>query len=242
MRFVSKFYRNGKLAKSINSTFIALIPKVDSPQRQNDFRPISLVGSLYKILAKLLANRLRLVIGNVMSEYQSAFVKNRQILDGILIAIEVVDEARKCQKELMLFKVDFEKAYDSVDLDYLDSVMERMSFPTVWRKWIRECVGTTTTSVLVKGSPIEEFYLDKGLRQGGPLFPFLFLLVVEGLSILMKAMVDNHLFEGYSVGTVNPMVVSHLQFVDDTLLVGVKSWANVRALWATLVFFRRCRD
>jgi hypothetical protein len=115
MRFIYEFHRNGKLTKGINSTFIALIPKVDSPQRLTDFRPISLVGSLYKILAKVLANRLRMVIGSMISESQTTFVKDRQILDGILIANEVVDEVRKSKIELMLFKVDFEKAYDSVD-------------------------------------------------------------------------------------------------------------------------------
>jgi hypothetical protein len=132
MRFISEFHRNGKLTKGINSTFIALIPKVDSPQRLNDFRPISLVGSLYKILAKVLANRLRLVVGSVISESQTTFVKDRQILDGILIANEVVDEARKSKKELLLFKVDFEKAYDSVDWGYLDAVMAKMAFPPLW--------------------------------------------------------------------------------------------------------------
>jgi hypothetical protein len=96
MRFITEFHQNGKLTKG--STFIALIPKVDSPQRLNEFRPISLVGSLYKILAKVLANRLRLVIGCVISESQTTFVKDRQILDGILIANEVVDEARKSKK------------------------------------------------------------------------------------------------------------------------------------------------
>ncbi|MCH85039.1 cysteine-rich receptor-like protein kinase, partial [Trifolium medium] len=147
MRFISEFHRNGKLTKGLNSTFIALIPKIDSPQRLNDFRPISLVGSLHKILAKVLVNRLRLVIGSVISEAQTAFVKDRQILDGILIANEVVDEARKSKKELMLFKVDFEKAYDFVDWGYLDDVMGKMSFPTLWRKWIKECVCTATASV-----------------------------------------------------------------------------------------------
>ncbi|PNX56678.1 cysteine-rich receptor-like protein kinase [Trifolium pratense] len=161
MRFLADFHRNGKLTKGVNSTFIALIPKIDSPQGLNDFRPISLVGSLYKILAKVLANRLRIVIGSVISESQSAFVKDRQILDGILIANEVVDEARKFKKDLMLFKVDFEKAYDSVDLGYLDDVMGRMSFPVLWRKWIRECVCTALASVLVNGSPTDEFPLQR---------------------------------------------------------------------------------
>jgi hypothetical protein len=237
MRFVSEFHRNGKLAKGINTTFIVLIPKVDNPQRLNEFRPISLVGSMYKIIAKLLANRLRLVINSVISETQSAFIQNRQILDGVLIANEVVDEASKLKKQLLLFKVDFEKAYDSVDWGYLDSVMEHMSFHVLWRKWIRECIGTATASVLVNGSPTDEFSLHRGLRQGDPLSPFLFLLAVEGLHILMKAMVDNQLFAGYSVGVASPVVVSHLQFADDTLLLSQKSWANVRALRATLVIF-----
>ncbi|CAJ2642053.1 unnamed protein product [Trifolium pratense] len=231
------FHRNGKLTKGINSTFIALIPKVDSPQRLNDFRPISLVGGIYKILAKVLANRLCLVIGSVISESQTAFVKDRQILDGILIANEIVDEARKSKKELMLFKVDFEKAYDSVDWSYLDKVMESMSFPTLWRKWIRECVGTATTSILVNGSPTDEFPLERGLRQGDLLSPFLFLLAAEGLNVLMEAMVARNLFEGYSLGEFDPISVTHLQFADDTLLMGAKSWANVWALRALLVLF-----
>jgi hypothetical protein len=95
---------------------------VDNPQKLTDFRPISLVISLYKILAKVLANGLRQVVGSVVSEVQSAFVKERQILDGILVANEVVDDARRNQKELILFKVDFEKAYDFVDWRYLDDV------------------------------------------------------------------------------------------------------------------------
>jgi hypothetical protein len=120
------------LSRGINSTFIALIPKVDNPQRLNDFQPISLVGCLYKILSKVLANRLRMVIRRVISETQSTFVKERQILDDILIANEVVDEARKSNKELMVFKVDFEKAYDSVDWGYLNEVMNKMAFPLLW--------------------------------------------------------------------------------------------------------------
>ncbi|XP_024626603.1 uncharacterized protein [Medicago truncatula] len=191
LRFMVEFHRNGKLTKGLNSTFIHLIPKVNSPQRLNDFRPISLVGCLYKVLAKVLANRLKSVLGSVVSESQSAFIKGKQILDGILIANEAVVEAKRLNKELLLFKVDFKKAYDSVDLRYLDSVMASMNFPTIWRKWISKCVGTATTSVLVNGCPTEEFPIERGLRQGDPLSPFLFLLAAEGFNVIMNAAVGH---------------------------------------------------
>ena len=237
MRFIVKFHRNGKLLKGVNSTFIALISKVTSPQRLNDFRPISLVGSMYKVLAKVLANRLREVISSVVSESQSAFVKGKQILDGILIANEVVDEAKRLKKELLMFKVDFEKAYDSVDLNYLDSVMANMNFPTLWRKWISECVGTVMASVLVNGSSTEEFSIECGLRQGDPLSPFLFLLAAEGFNIVMEAMVGVNRFTGYRVGSMGEVNLTHLQFADDTLIIGEKSWQNVRSMRAVLLLF-----
>jgi hypothetical protein len=137
----------------------------------------------------------------------------------------------------LLFKVDFEKAYDSVDWGYLDAVMGRMDFPPLWRKWMKECVCTATASVLVNGSPTEEFPLERGLRQGDLLSPFLFLLAAEGLHVMMRAMVERNQFTGYTVGGQVGVTVSHLQFADDTLLVGVKSWANVRALCGVLLLF-----
>jgi len=81
-----------------------------------------------------------LIIGSVISDSQSSFVKGHQIRDGILVANEVVDEARKRKKELLLFKGDLEKAYDSIDLGYLDEVMCKMGFPVLWREWINECI------------------------------------------------------------------------------------------------------
>lgn len=117
----------------------------------------------------------------MVSDSQSAFVKGKQILDGILVANEAVDEARRLNKEMLLFKVDFEKAYDSVDFNYLDMVMKRMNFPTLWRKWMSTCVRSVTALVLVNGCPIDEFPMERGLRQGDPLSLFLFLLAAEGL-------------------------------------------------------------
>lgn len=122
------------------------------------FGDVVIVLNYYKHLCSRLVNfivnnRLRGVIGSVVYDSQSAFVKGKQILDSILIVNEVVDEKRRMGKELLIFKVDLEKAYDSVDFKYLDSVMVNMNFSTIWRKWIYECIWITTTSILVNGSP-----------------------------------------------------------------------------------------
>jgi len=114
------------------------------------------------------------------------------------VANEIVDEARRLKKDLLLFKVDFEKAYDSMNLNYLDTVISKMNFPTLWRKWICECVGSATTSVLVNGSPTEEFNIERGLQLEDPLSPFLFLLAAEGLNVLMQSLVES-LFHIYSL-------------------------------------------
>jgi len=98
---------------------------------------------------------------------------------------------------MLLFKVDFEKAYDSVDLRYLDTVMAKMNFPTLWRKWISECVSSVMASVLVNGCPTNEFPKERGLQQGDPLSPFLFLLAAKGFHVLMKSVVDDELYKGY---------------------------------------------
>jgi len=153
------------------------------------------------------------------------------------VANEAVDEARRLNKEMLLFKVDFEKTYDSIDLSYLDTVMHKMNFPTLWRKWMSECTGMTTASVLVIGCPTDEFPMKRGLRQGDPLSPFLFLLAAEGFNVLMMSIIEAGLFCGYYVGHKNAICLSHLQFTDDTLFIGEKSWANVRSIRALLMIF-----
>ncbi|XP_058774265.1 secreted RxLR effector protein 78-like [Vicia villosa] len=173
-----EFYRNGRMVEGANSSFIVLIPKKCNPSKNLDYRPIALIGCIYKVISKVLANKLKKVIGLIISESQSAFLSKRQILDGILIANEIADEARRKKKELLMFKVDFEKAYDSVDLNFLDCVMIRMGFYEKWRHSIAKCLKSSAVFILVNGSPTKEFKMQKGLRQGEPLSPFLFLILL----------------------------------------------------------------
>nr|GEW82072.1 RNA-directed DNA polymerase, eukaryota [Tanacetum cinerariifolium] len=121
---VEYFFENGSFPKGCNSSFIALIPKVTDAKFVTDFRPISLIGCIYKVVMKILANRLALVISDLVSDTQSAFFANRQILDGPFILNEVLNWCKRKKKQAMFFKVDFAKAYDSVHWDYLLDVLQ----------------------------------------------------------------------------------------------------------------------
>ncbi|GKV25593.1 hypothetical protein SLEP1_g35004 [Rubroshorea leprosula] len=232
--FVQEFHEHGKLVRGSNSSFIALIPKVENPYRIEDYRPISLIGVMYKILAKLLANRLRKVLDKIIGEQHMAFIEGRQMMDGVVIANEVIaneviDEAKRKRKKSFLFKVDFEKAYDKVSWDFIDYMLMRMGFTVTWRKWIKECLQTSMISILVNGSPTQQFPVSKGIRQGDPLSPFLFLLVAEGLNGLMQSANEKNLYRGVRIENGN-LLVSHLQFADDTLFFGEASEENIQAI------------
>jgi hypothetical protein len=179
-----------------------LIPKVSSPLELKDFRPISLIGCLYKLLAKVLARRLAYVMNNIISYSQSNFLKGRHLVDGVLVVNELVDYAKKSKKECLIFKVDFEKAYDSMDWGFLEYMMVRVGICEKWVAWMKACVFGGNMPVLVNGSPTEEIYIRSGVNQGDLLAPFLFLLVAEGFSGLMRNTVDRKLFVGFTFGNV----------------------------------------
>ena len=128
IRFLDEFYVNGIFPKGCNASFIALIPKVSDPQGLLDYRPISLIGCIYKIVSKLLAKRLKKVMSSIIDGRQSAFIEGRHLLHGVLVTNEVVEKAKRKQKSCLMFKVDYEKAYDSVSWNFLFYMMRRMGF------------------------------------------------------------------------------------------------------------------
>ncbi|GKV48782.1 hypothetical protein SLEP1_g55573 [Rubroshorea leprosula] len=184
-------------------------PKTENPQRIEEYRPISLIGVMYKVVAKLLANRLCKVLDTIIGEQQMAFIKGRQLVDGVVIANEVIDEAKKRKKKSSLFKVDFEKAYNKVCWNFIDYMLSRMGFCDTRKRWIQECLESSIVSILVNGSPTRKFSVTKGIRQGDPLSPFLFLIVAEGLNGLMTSVVEKKLYKGVEVGN-EAMTVTHL--------------------------------
>ncbi|GKU89877.1 hypothetical protein SLEP1_g3954 [Rubroshorea leprosula] len=229
VEFVQEFHKNGKLVKGLNVSFLTLIPKVKNPQRIEEFRPISLIGSLYKIVAKLLTNRLYSVIADIIGEHQLAFIEGRHLCVGVVTANEIIDEAKRKKKKSFVFKVDFEKAFDKVNWNFLDYMMMRLGFTKIWRKWIMECLQTSLLSVLVNGSPSKQFPVSRGLKQGDPLSPFLFLIVAEGLNKIINTAIDRGLYEGIKVGN-SGMRCSHIQFADDTIIFGEAFEKNIQVV------------
>jgi len=216
--YILQFFETGRLHASLNTTWVTLIPKKQGLLEVTDLRPISLVGCIYKVIAKVLSKRLKAVLPKLISENQTAFVHGRQILDGILVANEVVSWMKKKKKPGILLKMDFHKAYDTVDWAALDSVMEVMGFGLKWRHWISQCLSTASISLIINGSPSKPFKMERGIRQGDPLSPFLFVLVAEVLNKMMHRAVSTGLIRGISVG-VGGLQISHLQFADDTLVL-----------------------
>jgi hypothetical protein len=159
-----QFHGVGSLPKSLLSYFVTLITKVNSPFGLGDFRPISLLGCLYKLIAKVLASRLAKVMNTLVAPNQSAFIKGRNLVDGVLVVNELVDVPKRQGKECLIFKVDFEKAYDSVDWGFLEYMLRRFGFCEMWIGWIRACIFGGNLSVLVNGSPTREINIQTGAK------------------------------------------------------------------------------
>ena len=169
------FFVSGKFVKNLNSTFIVMVPNKEGENDFKDFRPISLVGSLYKLIAKVLANRLKKVMSRLVNKAQNAFVEGRQILDASLISNEAIDSMTWRKEKGILCKLDVEKAYDKLNWKFLLTVLREMGFGSKWIGWKQWCISTTSFSMIINGSLAGFFKSTRGLWQGDPLSPYLCL-------------------------------------------------------------------
>jgi len=153
---ILEFFRHGKLLKQINHTFIALIPNIENAIQTQHFRPISLCNMIYKIISKLLVNRLRPLLHKIILPTQSAFVPGSAIHDNILITHEIMHKFKHTRGKTAWFtlKLDMKKAYDRLEWNFIEICMQRFGFHSKWIRWLMECIKTTSYSVLINGEPM----------------------------------------------------------------------------------------
>ncbi|GKA99271.1 putative reverse transcriptase domain, reverse transcriptase zinc-binding domain protein [Tanacetum coccineum] len=178
---------NGKLLKELNHTIIALISKVQAPSRINDYQPISCCNVLFKCISNIIANRIKHCLKTLIRPNQSAFILGRSISDNILLTQELMHNYHLDRgTPRRAFKVDIQKAYDTVDWNFLRTILVGFGFHNRMISWIMECVTTTSYSICINDTLHGYFQGKRGLRQGDPLSPYLFTLVMEVLTLMIQ--------------------------------------------------------
>jgi hypothetical protein len=218
-RMVMKSQNCTKLGGSTNSSFLALIPKEKGAKNFNRFRPISLCNTGYKIITKIMANRLKRILPKLISKNQGGFVRGRQILDNIILVQEAIHTSCKKKDKGMVIKMDLANAFDRVKHDFLFAVMRNFGFNQKFIEWVKACISAPWIAPLINGHPAKFFQASRGLRQGCPLSPVLYVIQASVLSFQLHICLQNRSLLGIRVV---PKVkdVNHAQFADDTLLLG----------------------
>jgi hypothetical protein len=187
----------------------------------NHFRPISLCNISYKIISKLLANRLKLILLKIISPLQSAFVPNRSTQDNSIIAYELLYtfKLKKGKGGFMFLKMNMDKAFDKMEWKLILTIMQSLGFHSTWLHWIESCISSSSFSILLNGNPFGIFSPKKGLRQGDLLSPFLFILGSEVISRLLLKEERLGNIKGMKIARTSP-AINHMLFADDLLLFG----------------------
>jgi len=217
---ILEFFKNGKILKEINYTFITLIPKANAPTQIRQFRPISSCLTVYKIISKILVNRLRSLLDKIISPMQSTFIPGRSTHDNILLRHEIMHKFRtKIGKTAWTaIKLGMEKAYDRLEWDFICKCFQELRFHSAWIKWIMEAIS------MVNDIPSGLIIPSRRIRQGDPLSSYIFIICMEVLTesfireatthmlgLVLKSVHNRQLFRVYS-----------LLFADDCLLFSVK--------------------
>ena len=213
-REVTIFLCGGDMPEGWNETVVVLIPKVPNPERLKDLRPISLCNVIYKIASKVLSNRLKMLLPEIIALNQSAFVPGRMITDNVLLAYELTHylQTKKSGRDsFAAVKLDMSKAYDRVEWIFLEKMLIWLGFHEQWVNTIMKCVTTVTYRIKVNGVLTDVIVPERGLRQEDPISPYLFLLCAEALSCLLHAAEERGDLEGVKVCPEAPSI-NHLFF------------------------------
>ncbi|KAJ9536537.1 hypothetical protein OSB04_un000289 [Centaurea solstitialis] len=236
---VHNFFYSGKLLKELNHTLLCFIPKVPNASRVTDFRPISCCNVLYKVISKIIAERMKPFLSQLIGPDQSAFIPGRRISDNILMAHELVaGYQRSSGQPRCAFKIDLRKAYDTVDWRFLLRMLQGFGFHPVFCNWIDQMLNTSSFSIALNGETFGFFKGARGLRQGDPISPYLFTIVMECFSMILRQCIEEESGFTYHQGC-DDLSITHLCFADDLFIFSGGNLASVEIVKRALDRFRR---
>jgi hypothetical protein len=201
----------------LNFGTIILLPKKENAVQIEQYRPICLLNVSFKVFTKVGTNRVTEVAHKVVRPTQTAFMPGRHILEGVVVLHETIHELHRNKMNGVLLKLDFEKAYDKVNWDYLQQALRMKGFDPKWCKWIQEFVSKGSVGIKVNDYMGHYFQTKKGLRQGDPLSPILFNIVADMLAIIINRAKEDGQVDGLIPHLVEGSV-SILQYADDTII------------------------
>lgn len=229
---VKEFFKRSFLPKPWKSTFIALIPKTDCPTSFKDMRPISLCSVHYKFISKILSNRLSKFMSLLISDEQGAYVQGKNIHESICLVQEMVQHLNSGKSGgNLVVKLDMPIAYDRLEWSFLECVLEKFGFSAKSINLLRQCYAGNSFSVLIEGESSGFFQSSRGVRQGDPISPLLFVLAAEVLSRDFKNLILSGSVKRYHVPSCD-VLVSHSLFADDcgkSSLINFMSWERITA-------------
>ncbi|XP_058092672.1 uncharacterized protein LOC131239131 [Magnolia sinica] len=204
------FLAGGPLPRAFQCTLICLIPKKSNPEHIGDFRPISLCNIIVKIFSKVIASRLAVHLPTIISDEQGTFVRGRSIAENISTVREMVhDLDRRVFRGNLIIKLDMEKAYDRVEWDFLDIMLKKFGFDQHWINQVQRCWYGSWFFVLINGKAFGSFQSSRGLRQGDPFSPSMFIIAVEFLSRGLTNLFTSGTCQPFKFSRNSPLV-SHL--------------------------------
>jgi exonuclease III len=239
LKMIRGCMKKAKVGGGTNSTYLALIPKDTNPESFARFRPISLCNASYKIMAKLLANRIKPLLKRMITSFQGGFVEGRHIQDNVIQVQEIVHSSIHRNEKGMLIKLDMANAFDRVNRSFLYRVLLSFGFSSQFVQMIKACIDKPWVAPLVNGRPTSFFQTQRGIRQGCPLSPFLYIIMADTLSRKFIAERTAGNIPGLK-SSIGAEPLNHALFADDSLLLGGASIRIARAI--DLVLKTYCRS
>ena len=235
---VRKTFMECKIPKYLNRTNVVLIPKKVGPESLGNYRPISLCNTVYKIVTKILVARNRPYLDKLVSPLQSTFMPGRRSVDNAIVVQEIIHTIsnKKGRVGYMAIKVDLKKAYDKIEWSFIREVLMNANLPQNLINLIMSCVSSVSTSILFNGGNMEPIFPSRGIRQGDPLSPYLFILCMEALGYLVDEKCKDKSWSPVKSSN-NGVAFSHLFFVDDLVLFAKADFVNCSTIWDVLDSF-----